>query len=169
MGINFFNFLFLLRKIHPELTSMPIFLYCFSTWATSTARLLTEQWKSVPGNETWATKVEYTELNHGHCGWPGSKFLSRKIKEGRVRRNVGGSGKILMKRWTLSNIFGKLRNQARQIYRQKLSQAQGTANVRSLNENYPWHVRGITWRPVWLGWQERDRQLQEMNFQWWGW
>ena len=45
-------FFFLLRKIYPELTSMPIFLYFFSKEAVSTAWLLTEQCRSAPGNGT---------------------------------------------------------------------------------------------------------------------
>ena len=68
-----------------------------------------------------------------------NEFLTRKIKEGRVRRNFAGSGKISMKRRILSNTFGKLRHQARQIYGQKPCEAQGGVNVRRPEGECPCH------------------------------
>ena len=57
-------FFFSLRKSHPELTSVPIFLYFFSMWAASTAWLLTERCRSAPNNQMQAAEAECAELNH---------------------------------------------------------------------------------------------------------
>ena len=51
---------FLLRKISPELTSVPIFLYFVCGHSTAA-----DKWcRSMPGNLTQATKTEHAELNH---------------------------------------------------------------------------------------------------------
>ena len=54
---------FLLRKIRPELTSVPVFL--FSSFVSRSYSTAAATWcRSAPGSRTPATKVECTELEH---------------------------------------------------------------------------------------------------------
>ena len=67
---------FLLRKIHPELTSIAN-LPLFCMWATTTAWPLTNEWcRSAPGNWIQAIEVEWAKQPLGHWGWPTRSFYT---------------------------------------------------------------------------------------------